>query len=590
MEEIKMNSISIKLNIAIFLGFVFLTFGVFAQPPVENGDYIIIQGSGLRKVDPAYRINSTPTVVDTNMAATLPEFPLLSPFYLASASINPIKEIPYNGRGARREILTPFYAKVGIGSSIMPLGELYFNSIGKNDWQYGIYAKHISNFGRLKEYAPSQFDRTNAGAFGAYYAKKFTIGSSFNYMNYGFNYYGLRDSMGTINDDSIAQRFQNISGELNINWHNGRKDTSTLNFNVGIKYNHFGTSKPFEDSLSDWKTRENYVAMNSRGFYKVGREKFYVDLNVLNNQFQYGIPGDTIHTIDTGYVYNDLIIQLKPGVVTQMMNDKLRIEVGVDVTANIRNSTKFYLYPRAEIKYSMFDDIFIPYIGIKGGLQQNTLRSLTAVNEFLLPNANLQNENKVFDTYAGFKGVLSRRMSFNIGANYARINNKALFVNDTLYSSMNKFSLIYDSLNIMSVEGSLSYQINEKLKLDGIGRFYSYETKNQAYAWNLPQLQFMIRGNYVLKEKFIFNLDMSIETGRKSLVYDSTIAGVVYENNQYAAPLKTFLDMNLSFEYKYNKMISGFIQFNNLVSQRYLRWYNYPVQGFQIMGGATFKF
>jgi hypothetical protein len=142
----------------------------------------------------------------------------------------------------------------------------------------------------------------------------------------------------------------------------------------------------------------------------------------------------------------------------------------------------------------------------------------------------------------------------------------------------------------MSVEGSLSYQINEKLKLDGIGRFYSYETKNQAYAWNLPQLQFMIRGNYVLKEKFIFNLDMSIETGRKSLVYDSTIAGVVYENNQYAAPLKTFLDMNLSFEYKYNKMISGFIQFNNLVSQRYLRWYNYPVQGFQIMGGATFKF
>ena len=590
MEGINMNIIWRNQKVISLLFCLFVVFGIHAQPPVENGDVIIIQGSGLRKVETAYRMNSTPTVIDTNMAATLPEFPLLSPFYSATASVQPIKDIPYNGKGARREKLTPFYAKVGIGSPIMPLGEIYFNSTGRNDWQFGIYAKHISNFGKMKEYAPSQFDRTNTGAHGSYYAKKFTIGSSFIYNNYGFHYYGIRDTAGLIESRTIAQRFQNISGDLKFNLHNGRKDTSKLNLNLGLKYNYFGTKRPFEDSLSNWKTHENYLAFTSNGFYKIGKEKFYLDLNLFNNNFQYGIPGDSLSSIDTGFVFNDLVIQLKPGVVTQMMNDKLRVEVGVDVTANVRDKAKLYVYPRAEIKYSMFDDIFIPYIGIKGGLQQNTMRTLTAVNEFLLPNANLQNENKIFDAYAGFKGVLSKRMSFNIGANYARVNNKALFVSDTLLSNLNKFSLVYDSLNIMTVEGSLSYQISEKLKLDGIGRFYSYETKNQAYAWNLPQLQFMLRGNYILNEKFIFNLDMSVETGRKSLVYDSTLAGVIFENNQYISPLKTFLDMNLSFEYKYNKLISGFIQFNNLAAQRYLRWYNYPVQGFQIMGGATFKF
>jgi hypothetical protein len=590
MEEIKMKRIWINQTLASFLFCLFVIFGAFAQPPIENGDVIIIQGSGLRKVETAYRLNSTPTFMDTTMAATLPEFPLLSPFYVAKASTQSIKEIPYNGRGARREKLTPFYAKVGIGSPVMPLGELYFNSIGKNDWQYGVYAKHISNFGKIKDFAPSQFDRTNTGAFGSYYAKKYTLGSSFNYTNYGFHYYGIRDTAGTIEPGTIAQRFQNISGDLKFNLHNGRKDTSKLNLNLGLKYNYFGTKRPFEDSLTDWKTRENYVAFYSNGFYKIGKEKFYVDLNLFNNHFQYGIPGDSINSIDTGFVFNDLMVQFKPGVISQMMNDKLRVEVGVDITANVRDKAKLYVYPRAEIKYSMFDDIFIPYVGIKGGLQQNTMRSLTAVNEFLIPNVNLQNESKIFDAYAGFKGVLSQRMSFNIGANYARINNKALFVSDTLFSNLNKFSLVYDSLNIMTVEGSLSYQINEKLKLDGIGRFYSYETKNQAYAWNLPQLQFMLRGNYILKEKFIFNLDMSVETGRKALVYDSIQADVVFENNQYAVPLKTFVDMNLSFEYRYNKFVSGFIQFNNLAAQRYLRWYNYPVQGFQIMGGATFKF
>ncbi len=284
------------------------------------------------------------------------------------------------------------------------------------------------------------------------------------------------------------------------------------------------------------------------------------------------------------------MIQFNPGVVTQMMNDKLRVAVGVDVTANVRETTKPYIYPQAEIKYSMFDDIFIPYVGIKGGLKQNTLRSLTRQNEFMLTNSRLLNESTVFDAYAGFKGVLSKRLSFNIGANYARVNNKALFVSDTLFSNLNKFAVVYDSMNVMTIEGSLSYQMNEKLKIDGIGRFFSYETTNQAYAWNLPQLQFKVRGNYVLNNKFIFNLDVTLETGRKALVYDSTIAGIVTENNQFAAPLNTFADINLSTEYKFNKMISGFIQFNNIAAQRYLRWYNYPLTGFQIMGGATFKF
>jgi outer membrane receptor protein involved in Fe transport len=262
----------------------------------------------------------------------------------------------------------------------------------------------------------------------------------------------------------------------------------------------------------------------------------------------------------------------------------------VDISTNIRETAKPYIYPQAEIKYSMFDDIFIPYVGIKGGLKQNTLRSLSQQNEFMLPNSRLLNESTVFDAYAGFKGVLSKRLSFNIGANYARVNNKALFVSDTVFSNLNKFSVIYDSMNIMTIEGSLSYQLNEKLKIDGIGRFFSYETTNQAYAWNLPQLQFKVRGNYVLNNKFIFNLDVTLETGRKALVFDSTIAGVISENNQFAAPLNTFADINLSTEYKFNKMITGFIQLNNIASQRYLRWYNYPLTGFQIMGGATFKF
>ena len=57
------------------------------------------------------------------------------------------------------------------------------------------------------------------------------------------------------------------------------------------------------------------------------------------------------------------------------------------------------------------------------------------------------------------------------------------------------------------------------------------------------------------------------------------------EDGQIVKPLGTLFDINLGAEYRYNKRISGFIQLNNAAAQRYLRWHNYPVQGFQIIGG-----
>jgi hypothetical protein len=589
MEEIKMRNILFYKICLLVIISTFHSLYSLAQPG-DNGSVIIIQGAGLREVSPASRLNSSPTIIDTNINAILQEYPLLSPTYSPQASGLKIEELKYSRKDPNKEKVTPFYAKVGIGSQIMPLGEIYFNSIGKSNWQYGVFGKHISSFQKMKDFAPSYFDRTQSGAFASYYANKYTISSSGHYSNYGFNYYGLRDSLGTVDRKDIAQRFQNAGGDVLFHLHQGQSDSSKLNVKLGVNYNYFTTKRPFEDSLAKWKAGEHYVSFNSQLSYRLGREKFLLNLNVFNNNYKYGIPGDSLNTLDTGFVLNDLILQFNPGVVTQMMDDKLRVSVGVDISANIRETTKPYIYPQAEIKYSMFDDIFIPYVGIKGGLKQNTLRSLSRQNEFMLPNSRLLNESTVFDAYAGFKGVLSKRLSFNIGANYARVNNKALFVSDTVFSNLNKFSVIYDSMNIMTIEGSLSYQLNEKLKIDGIGRFFSYETTNQAYAWNLPQLQFKVRGNYVLNNKFIFNLDVTLETGRKGLVYDSTIAGVITENNQFAAPLNTFADINLSTEYKFNKMITGFIQLNNIASQRYLRWYNYPLTGFQIMGGATFKF
>jgi outer membrane receptor protein involved in Fe transport len=48
--------------------------------------------------------------------------------------------------------------------------------------------------------------------------------------------------------------------------------------------------------------------------------------------------------------------------------------------------------------------------------------------------------------------------------------------------------------------------------------------------------------------------------------------------------------MNISFEYRYTKKVSAFVQFNNLTGKKYQYWTNFPVQSINILGGVTFSF
>ena len=201
----------------------------------------------------------------------------------------------------------------------------------------------------------------------------------------------------------------------------------------------------------------------------------------------------------------------------------------------------------------------------------------------------MQNENTSIDLYFGIKGTLSKKIGFNVNASFANVKNKALFVTDSLFSMGNQFGVIFDTMNVTTLEASISYQLNEKLKVDGVGRYYSYQLKNNTYAWNLPQFQILARGTYNLFDKFLVNLDLNFECGRKALVYTKE-ENTIEENNQFAKPLGVIADVNLGLEYRYNKRISAFLNCNNFAAQRYNRWYNTPVQGFQVMGGVTFRF
>lgn len=566
----------------ILTALLFLSVNSFAQGPD-----IILTGTGTREIEPAYRMNESPKIIDTTITAPVTEYPLMVLQFPTSIDVQPIEPATVKTEGKLAQLYHN-YLKLGIGTEMMPLGEFYFDSKRSRKYLYGAHVKHLSSFGNFPNYAPATFDRTKLSTYGALNQDNYTLKGEAHYGNQGLHYYGWRIPTDSIHRDSLSQRFQDIGGSANFIYH--KKDSAHVNFKTGFEYNHFAGQKPLNGDEEIWRPVENYIAFTSGAWYKLGKEIYAADFNVRYNGYNYGDRFDTNQVyLDSGIQIKNTVVNLKPSITTYLMDNRVKAKIGMDLVINGGEKTKAYIYPLVEAKYSLFNDILIPYVGLKGGLKQVTYKSLVDINEFILPNLQMRNEHTAIDAYGGIKGTLSKRMSFNVSASFAKVKDKLLFITDTMYSPGNKFNIIFDTLNLTTIEGSLSYQLAEKIKIDGIGRFYSYDLKHNAYAWNLPQWQAILRGSYNLYDKFLVNLDLNFEGGRYALVYEME-EDVTEENSQLAKNLGLIADINLGIEYRYNKRISAFAQVNNVASQRYMRWYNFPVQPLQFMGGVTFRF
>ncbi len=562
---------------------VFFSLNLSAQN--DPGNPIVLTATGNREVPKASRIEESPLIQDTAKPTAVIDYPALNLFFPTEIELDKIEAASVVLRDKLPQLYNS-YLKLGVGSKFMPLGEFYFNNTRSRKYHYGVHLKHLSSFGNIADYAPAGFDRTRGEIFGSIIQKRYQVNGDFHYGSQGLHYYGFKND--TIDKDSIRQRYNDVG--FHFDFLRERKDTTNLNFKVGLTYNNFTSRKPDADSLVNWRARENFFAIDGGAWYKMGKEVYSVDIGINYNGYRFGEEQKAISPADTGLFRNNTIFSLTPRIATYAFNNRLKASVGVNLSIDGANDkTKAYIYPLAEAKYSLFNDIFIPYVGIRGGLTQQSFRRLAQQNEFILPNIEIRNEHKAIELYGGFKGTISKQIGFNFGAGFAHIKNFALFYTDTLHIRDNQFFVGYDTMNVAKVEGSIFFQIQEKLKIDLIGRYNSYTLLNNSYAWYMPTAEFVIRGKYNLFEKLVAQVDVNLQGGRRALVYEDGV-NVKLENGQYVLALGFLADANVGLEYIYNNRISAFFQMNNVAAQRYLRWNNYPVMGFQAMGGFTFKF
>lgn len=569
------------------LFFLLLFFGTILVGRAQS-DIFEIDGRGNRDIERASRINSAPRIIDSIRITAVPTRSLLDPKQGVKVLTDTIQAATIETEQLLEKYY-PFYLKAGMGSPLMPLGEFYVNSTRSRANYYGLHVKHLSFFGNLKnrekqELAPAGFDRTSVEGNFETFQNNFSLATKLNYFNHGFHYYGLQSP--ETNPDSIAQRYQIVDAK--VVFQSLRGDTAKFNIKTTANFRFTGTDAPLEDSLKDWKATEQAFHINALGNYIQGNHEFYGNFGVRYNGYKYGLLDSVLSPSDSGLFRKNTLFDFQPGVKALLLNNNLLIDAGFMVNVDVAQITRAYFFPKVYMQYSLLNSKLIPYLSLGGQVKQNSLNALYHVNPYINTNLLIENESNPYDIQVGIKGNAARKFTYGLVANFTKVNHRAFFVTDTLGVG-NRFDLVYDSLNHTKIEGRFGYQAGKKLQLDLIARYHSYEMFNEAKAWNLPQAEILINAEYNLYDKFLVHADLNITLNRYAKMY-APGEGIETLNNQYFYNLGPIIDGNIGLEYRYSKRFSAFLQANNVASQRYLQFYNYPVLPIQIFAGATIRF
>lgn len=476
--------------------------------------------------------------------------------------------MPIDAAKMQNEPLSKLYRsllKLGFGTYTTPYGEFWINSLRTKDLVYGVHLKHLSSSSHLKDVGYSGFSDNEGEVFAKKFYKKHTLNAGLNYKRNVSHFYGFDTTKNDVAKSFIRQRYQLIEPTVKLQSH--YTDSSKINHQISLGYY----------NLTDlYKVAENNIKLNSLLNTYINKERLFVAVDV--DYFNHKKSNDTL---------NNTIIRLNPYFETKGKNwsADIGVNTAIDIFSDTRG-TKFYFYPQINAQYDIYEHYVIPYIGLNGGLQKNSVRSLSSENPFITSDLNFVNSNTRYNVFGGLKGNLSSNMSYDTKASYKSVDNMHFFVID--YSDVttmdNKFKVIYDDATVLNVSGQLKYQHKEKLHFIAKGNYYSYKTKNLERAYHRPDYDLTFSTIYNLKSKFIIKGDI-FAIGKQFALTE------VYKNNVYTTEtisLKGIVDVNLGAEYRYSKMLSFFVSFNNIANYRYYRWEKYPSQRFNLMAGLTF--
>lgn len=567
-----------------------LSMPLLAQRPEVSDSLewdVTVTGNRIIKLNDANKLSTTPEVKENIIEIPAIKYTILPTRKNVNIPLKPIAPAKVNIE-AKLERLYRGYLKAGYGLYFTPLIDLYYTDGRSKKGTFGFGYNHLSTAGGVSadDSIPDHFSDNKADIWGKWFFTKNALTAGAKWERNLWNYYGFNpEKYQGLEMDSIRQRLNTFSGRVGLE--------SFFRDSTDINYEGDFAIRSTKDLFDGEETNVD-VKVHGSQFMDESLIDGYFGVNY--NQFISMRP-DTVQNKLVKSDFDNAIVHLGGTATTEMEN--FRLIVGADLYNDARSGQNFHFYPKADARYIIADGLVVPFAGVKGGLTPTTYYSLTRVNPFVVPYAELRNLNNKMEVYGGVSGAISSTASFDVSVNYNKYDDFAYFINDSLFSPGNMFTIAYDNLDVLDFRGTLSFRRGEKWNIQLTGDYYKYTTYDEQYAWHQPDIKIGFNGEYNLDDKIVVSSQIYymgrrwVKTNADHITEHAggyVGEGIAPFSPPYIYKLEGFIDANLKAEYRYNKRLSGWLQFNNMLATKYQRFNAYPVQRFNAMMGFTYAF
>jgi hypothetical protein len=571
----KASSISILflwLTTIFFLGSRGAALGqVQLKDSVSAGQVNVVQDFKPVTVD-AVKISPVPTIHDSVPPPVVMKYAPFDRFV-------PIRFVPPQVSAAKMKgeplsKLYPGYVKAGFGLYSTSLMEFGFGSLRSKKYNFSIGAKHFASSGKIENHPAAGFADNDIKLSGHYFLNQHDLSAEVQYYHHKFQYYGGVTPLEVPATIVAGRQFYSLIGaSLGFKPIKPVKEEKAYEYDGALRYyNFFDRYQNNEFYMGGWVNFGRYLNKELIG----GK----VSVDYYKNNYQ----SDSL---------NDAIITLAPYATTK--RDRWEGRMGLKIMIET-NAGSTHFYPDLYARYTLIKDFLSVFTEVNGNLQRNGLKSFSEQNPFVYfgNGFRLANTSTRLNLTGGVKGNISSAVFYNLSASYKIIDSIPLFINRTVFedSVQNHFVAYYESLNTTQLSAEIGYRWADRLLLSGYVKYYRYlSLESQEFAWQLPQIESGIKARYNLGDKLTGRLEFIYWGDRYALFQTvnnpQTLQQEVISTSQ---KLRGIPDLNIGVDYHYTSRLGAFVQFNNILVQRYYWWNQYPLQRFNLMAGLKLLF
>ena len=451
------------------------------------------------------------------------------------------------------------YIKVGVGNVHIPYVQAGFSfGDGKNTF-FNLFGTGYTSKGG------EPFQKNNYTAVSAAGTVKTAANLEWNgklgFKSEDYFFYGYRPTTLVFNKDQLRQRFQTFEGKLSM-----RNITPTqfgLTYNPNVKISVFGAKNDAAGKVTEANTVLNLPLTKTSGRSFGLNLGFTADLTNLRPT--------TKSTVQNNLFYLTPSVQLK--------TPNVYITTGVIPSWD---NKAFTLLPNIMADITTNDQRFTIQLGWIGYYNKGSYERFASINPWVvLPNS-LQN-TRVQERYAGFKGSVLDHITYSAKVGFVQSRNMALFVNDTIDGKT--FGTVYSPLvEALQLHGEIGLTKGEDfIWTTGLTWNQYSKVETETRAWGLTPFEITSSLRWRLFKELYLKGDLFLFDGA---AYRAKTAPGQFD----AKKGQGGFDLNAGLEFRITKQLNLWMQMNNIFNNKYERWNQYPVYGFNVLGGIVFSF